>query len=159
VYFESTMRRHSLLHRIVAVLSGTLLLQLSWLASGTLCRMPVDRGMETGMAATVDANGQTMHTADRSAQNAHASNAVAAIDASRSMPAGGCDMAAINHSCGGPWSPGGCTTMSSCASAAAVIAPDTPAIGSTMADRALIVAFAAIPLGPALAPELPPPRA
>lgn len=151
------MTRFSLLHRVTAVLSSALLLQLSLLASGSLCRMQGDHGMSAeAMAAMGEATAN--HASHGTAHGAQVSAATAASDASSRVPSGACDTTGASKSCDAPWAPAGCASMATCLTA--VSALDAPAISmSAIASVAVqVVSSADMPLGPTFAPELPPPR-
>jgi hypothetical protein len=152
------MTRFSLFHRVTAVLSSAMLLQLSLLASGSLCRMQGDHTMAAEAMANMGtaAANDISHSASHGAQM---SNAAAASDASSGMPSGACDTTGASKSCDAPWAPGGCASMATCVTT--VSALDVPAIStSAMATVAVqVVRSADMPLGPTFAPELPPPRA
>lgn len=129
----------SRLHRFAAVLSGILLLQLTLLGSGTLC------GMRAGDRAV---GGQMVAMA----------NGAMPTHAQHDAPAKGCDAAPTSHDCTSPAAPGTCAGMVSCATVAApqvqLVAIATPRLTTiALPEPANVVS------GPALAPELPPPRA
>ncbi len=151
------MRRPSLLHRLTAVLSSTLLLQLSLRGSGTLCSM---HGHETTKTATAH-SAHMSHGAHRMADGvrAQAPAAVSPVATDGATPTGlpgGCDMS--ETSCNMPWSPSGCASMSACAIGVSAPAQVALAIGSTAAPSVELPAAGSLPLGPTYAPELPPPR-
>ena len=153
-----SMTRFSALHRVTAVLSSALLLQLSLLASGSLCRMQGDHGMSAeAMAAMGEATAN--HASHAGAHGARVANSAAANDAPSGMPGGTCDTTGASKSCDAPWAPAGCASMATCVTA--VTALDSPAIStSAIATVAVqVVRSADMPLGPTFAPELPPPRA
>lgn len=152
------MTRFSLLHRVTAVFSSALLLQLSLLASGSLCRMQGDHGMSAeAMAAMGEPT--TNHASHGAPHGAQVSTPAAASDASLGIPSGACDTTGASKSCDAPWAPAGCASMATCVTA--VSALDAPAIStSAIATVAVqVVRSADMPLGPTFAPELPPPRA
>lgn len=140
----------SFLRRSTAALSSALLLQLSLLASGTLC--PMRAGHATA--------GHAMHPAVATHQgHAMAAGApLAATEAPATAPSAptGCDMSGT--SCDMPWSPGGCAAMSACA--IGTTAPVSAGLAFVPAPMVVIEAAGAalLPLGPTYAPELPPPR-
>jgi hypothetical protein len=151
------MTRFSLLHRLTAVLSSALLLQLSLLASGSLCRMQGEHGMSAeAMAAMGDAPAN--HMSHGAQPRPQVSNAAAVSDASPDMSSGACDTG-VGKSCDAPWAPAGCASMATCVTA--VSALDAAAIStSAIATIAVqVVRSADMPLGPTFPPELPPPRA
>ncbi|HTJ23589.1 MAG TPA: hypothetical protein VL383_14395 [Gemmatimonadaceae bacterium] len=135
----------SAIRRFAAALSGALLLQLSLLASGTLCHV---HGSHP--AAAMAHSG--MH-----GQHGPATRAVG--DAAAQMPAGGCDMSGSSAPCEAPWAPGGCGSMSTCVSVTSAISTWTGHLAQRATQSVEVVSSAAMPLGPAFAPELPPPRA
>jgi hypothetical protein len=152
------MTRFSLLHRVTAVLSSALLLQLSLLASGSLCRMQGDHGMSAEAMAAMG-SAAAKHTTHGAPQGAQVSNAAPVSDAPSNGPAGACDTTGASKSCDTPWAPAGCASMATCITA--VSAFDAPA-ASTSEVAAVVVQIARsadMPLGPTFAPELPPPRA
>jgi hypothetical protein len=157
-YSFYSMTRFSLLRRVTAVLSSALLLQLSLLASGSLCRMQGDHGMSAQeMAAMTAVPGE--HMSHGAAHGARTSNAVAVSDASSGVPSGACDTNGASKSCDAPWAPAGCASMATCVTAVSALDAtmfSTPAM-ATVAVR--VARSAAMPLGPTFAPELPPPRA
>lgn len=136
----------SAIRRLVAALSGAFLLQLSLLASGTLCHVH-----GTHASAVAMAHGG-MH-------GPHGSATRAIGDASAEMPAGGCDMTGSSAPCDSPWAPGACVSMSTCVSATSAVNTWTAQLAQRATQAVEAVSSAAIPLGPAFAPELPPPRA
>lgn|SRR5512146_1246879 len=143
------MRRLSLLHRLTAVLSSALLLQLSLLASGTLCRMHVDQ-----------ANAQHgVPAAQHSSQHGAQDSAMAMGDDSPAMPMNACGNAGSSKSCGAPWAPSGCASMSSCITATSAMMAPSLSLSTAPTQVKQFVASAQMPTGPAFAPELPPPRA
>lgn len=142
--------RLSLITRTVAVLSSVLLLQLTLLTSGTVCRMHAGDGAMTGAAS-----GRSAHTRMTSRATS-AGNTRSVADAPQEMPGGSCD---VRGSCNAPSLPGGgCTSMSSCITAMSAM----PAFGASAVTNTtrpvVILAAAAMPRGPASVPELPPPR-
>ena len=153
------MHRRSPLHRATALVSGLLLLQLSTLASGTLCRMDGDGPTRVAAAAGAHLSGGPTRAHVGSAHAADASNVTAMSDASGGMPAGACDMAGTSHSCDAPWSSGTCNSSSGCLTTTAAVALADGSVSQPKAGIARIVASAMMPAGPAFAPELPPPRA
>jgi hypothetical protein len=142
-----------LLRRFTAALSSILLLQLSLLGSGTLCAL-----QHSG------AHGATDHASVGMAAMAHGASGVgnaAAMDVAATeadTPVNGCDTYALAGSCGGPWSGGTCSSMSSCASSQTVtVAPLlawVPRAAATVPPEP-----GTLHAAPAPAPELPPPRA
>lgn len=69
-----------------------------------------------------------------------------------------CPEPARDHGCSLPWAPGGCAALAACA-APAVLAEMTAApVAAPSTDRGWSEPVLAHP-GPALAPDLPPPRA
>lgn len=132
--------RFSLLFRATAVLSSFLLLQLTLLASGALC----------GMHAEHDGHAYVMspHSSD--------ANAPSAEEAAAGMPMGSCD---VSGGCGAPRPPAsGCSSMTSCVIVVSAGPPPRASTVETIALRLADHASFAVPLGPAVAPELPPPR-
>jgi len=146
------MGRFSVIHRVSAVLSSALLLQLSLLGSGTACRMHDGRAMASmgGMSA-LDA-GNAMHASHAAPRAA----TMSAWNASSRMPLGTCGN--TGAPCDAPWTPGGCASMSACATAVASLAASTPLAPTTARAAVQTAASARIPLGPTFAPDLPPPR-
>ena len=132
--------RFSLLFRATSVLSSFLLLQLTLLASGALCRMHAEHDGHTYVMSP--------HSSDANASSAEA--------AAAGMPMGACN---VSGGCGAPRAPaGGCSSMASCVIVvSAALAPEafTPAT----VTRVAILTSVAMPRRPAFAPELPPPRA
>jgi hypothetical protein len=106
------MRRFSFVHRVAAVLTSVLMLQLSLLSTGALCRMHVSSTAHHGAP-------------------------------SHSMPA--------NH--------GDCAAMSSCTAAAVALVAQPEAPRAQPAETSHWNLPANAPVGPVIAPELPPPRA
>ena len=151
------MPGRSLLHRLTAVLSSALLLQLSLVASGTLCRMHGDHSMASAESMAGMATAHAMHATDGAAQVTPGPMVLAVTDASSGAPTGPCDM--TGSSCDTPWSSGGCASMTTCVTAVSAVAGAT-AIAPRATSRVVqVVASSDMPLGPAFAPELPPPRA
>lgn len=148
------MPGRSLLHRLTAVLSSALLLQLSLVASGTLCRMHGDHSMASAESM---AGMATAHAADSAAQVTPGPMAPVVTDASSGGPAGACDM--TGKSCDTPWAPGGCASMTTCVTAVSAVTVATAIAPLATSPAVQVVASADMPLGPAFAPELPPPRA
>ena len=141
------------LRRLSAALSGILLLQLSLLRSGTLCALQHAAGSAdmTGPAAAMA--GMMMGSGARAV---HESVVIGLADASKS-PHGGCGDHQSADSCGGPWAPGPCTTMSSCAwSQSSTVVPVLAASAETAGN---LPEPRVLQTGLAIAPELPPPRA
>ena len=140
----------------VAALSTVLLLQLSLGGSGTLCALrhasahggaePSMEGM-TGMARDTDA-----------AAADHGSTVTEQAGPASQDAESGCPSKGESEPCHGPWAPGTCASMSSCAWSQGV--PFEPTLASADNDSG---AAGAEPLmlhtGPAFAPEIPPPRA
>lgn len=146
--------RLSLTSRITAVLSGILLVQLMLLASGTLCRMHAGH---QGMMSGANDHGGQMHQMQMTSNAMHDVSGMAVVDASANAPSASCDM---SGSCGAPWAPSsGCASMASCISAVSATPSVSVARAADVVTRVAIVASAAMPRGPAFAPELPPPRA
>lgn len=138
------------LSRLSAALSGVLLLQLSLLGSGTLCALQHAAGRSDSSA---EMSGMAM---GRGATAVHQAAVIAPTDASKSSDRG-CGGRDAADSCGGPWAPGSCTTMSSCAwSQSTTVMPGLSTAnaesGGTLPEPKLLQA------GPVIAPELPPPR-
>lgn len=139
-----------LLRRLTAAFVTVLLLQLTLLGSGTLCDMQDGRAM-----------------AGAGAMAGHAMDAMSSMPGMHDAPAPAGPRAP--EDCGGagggsrddcrlPWSSGQCTSMTSCAAivvpvAAIAAQPVTARVALRIAEPARIHS------GPALAPELPPPRA
>lgn len=142
------------LRRLSVALSGILLLQLSLLGSGTLCALQHAAGSAdmTGPAAAMA--GMMMGGGARAG---HEFVVIGLTDASKS-PDGGCGDHRSADSCGGPWAPGPCTTMSSCAwSQSSTV---LPALAATSAETdGNLPEPQVLQTGPVIAPELPPPRA
>lgn len=143
------MRHLSLLHRLTAVLSSALLLQLSLLASGTLCRMHVDQANA----------GHGMSAAQHSSQHGAHAPVMSMDDDSPAMPMNGCGNAGSSKSCDAPWSPSGCAAMSSCITATSAMTAPSLSLSTAPTHVKQFLASVQMPTGPALAPELPPPRA
>lgn len=141
-----------LVHRFSAALSSALLLQLSLLSSGTLCALQHATGhaaMHAGSMLMPGASPAAAGIATVSVVSAQPTNAA-------QNPADGCGGHGPD-SCGGPWATGPCTSMSACAwSQSATVPPTlgTPS-GETNVNHAEPRTLRA---GPAVAPELPPPR-
>jgi hypothetical protein len=144
----------SSLRRFVAALSGALVLQLSLLASGTLCAIR-GTGAMNGMSA-----GHATHTR-HSAYAAGRESSVrspAQTDRSGSTPAG-CDASTTTEGCRLPWAPGQCASMTTCtvtASPSVAAAPQLSVAGGLGAN---LPEPRSIHSGPTSAPEIPPPRA
>ena len=153
------MRDRPFLRRLTAVLSSALLLQLSLVASGTLCRMHGDHSMaSSAMASMATPHGvQGMHAAASATQGSLDPTQPAVTDVASGTPAGPCDMS--GKSCDTPWSPGGCASMGTCVTAVSAVPAAGTALSPATRDAALVVASADMPIGPVSAPELPPPRA
>ena len=143
------MRRLSLLHRLTAVLSSALLLQLSLLASGTLCRMHGDQANA----------GHGMPAAQHSSQQRAHAPVMTMADDSPAMPMNGCGNAGSSKSCDAPWAPSGCASMSSCITPTSALTGPTVSLSAARTHVKQLVASVRMPTGPAFAPELPPPRA
>lgn len=151
------MRHLSLFHRVTAVFSTVLLLQLLLAASGTLCRLHGNHStMDTPMSHS--ATGHAVHPDEETPVSTAMFTVAAADDASLSTT-GHCDMTGMTKSCGGPWAPAGCASMGACVNAVTAIASSAGSSALAAAVPVQIVASANMPLGPAFAPELPPPRA
>ena len=146
------MRRRSFVHRMTALLSSALLLQLSMLASGTRCRM--HGGHETAASAQGAVAAHAGHGSDVASTDAQ--NAVRAAEQS---PSAGCDQFATGACCNTPWSASGCTSMSTCVAVSSMAPPVRTLVDRAVTPALRFVASAAIPLGPALVPDPPPPRA
>ena len=143
------MRRLSPLHRLTAVLSSALLLQLSLLASGTLCRMHVDQASA----------GHRMAAAQHSSQQGAHAPMMTMDDDSPAMPMNGCGNAGSSKSCDAPWAPSGCASMSSCITVTSALNAATVSLNAAPTHVKQFAASVQMPSGPAFAPELPPPRA
>jgi hypothetical protein len=150
------MYRLTLLHRIVSVLSSALLLQLSLLSTGTLCRMHGDQAMSVGMSAPT---GRTSHPSHAGMHAAHASNVATMSEASPGMPSGPCDANGMSKSCDSPWAPTGCVSTTTCVTAVSALASSSWSGSEQGSGAVQVVSSADMPLGPTFAPELPPPRA
>ena len=141
------MRPRSLSRRFLAALSSAFLLQLTLLGGGTLCGM---RGAQA-MGAAV------MHGTQPAA--AHASmSAASQMPTVTSAPTGDCDACDATSSCGNPWSPGSCTSMTCCTVAVSARAQVFLDVLSSAHVRSISEPLSA-PIGPSFAPEIPPPRA
>ena len=151
------MRHLSLLHRVTAVLSSVLLLQLLLAASGTLCRLHGNHAA-TDTTMSHSAMGNAVHSGEGMPVSTAMFTVAAADDASLNTT-GHCDMTGMTKSCGSPWAPTGCTSMGACVSAVTAIASLAGSSALAAAVPVQIVASANMPLGPTFAPELPPPRA
>lgn len=150
--------RLSFLHRLTALLSSALLLQLSLLASGTLCRMHGEHDM--GSMRTTSARAAEHDTdSSRGTPGPLPATMVAVSDASSGMPGGPCDMTGPSKSCDAPWAPGSCSSMATCVTAVSATPTSTAMPDMSPTTFVHAVASAELPLGPAFAPELPPPRA
>lgn len=125
------MRRFSFVHRAAAVLTSVLMLQLSLLGAGTLCRMHA--GPEK-MAAHAG------HTMPAGAHH-------------------GCDGARTNKSCDTSPTPAGCAAMSSCGAPVAALAVAMEATVTPSPNPLNAAPPANALLGPEFSPEIPPPRA
>ena len=142
------------LRRLSVALSGVLLLQLSLLGSGTLCALQHAAGSANMTGPPAPMAGMMMGTDTR---GVHESVIIGPPDASKS-PDGGCGDHQSTDSCGGPWAPGPCTTMSSCtwSQSSSVV----PALAAASAETdSNLPEPRVLQTGPAIAPELPPPRA
>ncbi len=119
------------LKRLIATISGVLFLQLSLLGSGVLCATHRGHAMSPGAGA-------------------HAMNGRQAPD--------DCGTPSTNDSCRGPWAPGGCASMTSCAAATAA-----PTAGVQVLRTFAVARDLPEPLSAeselAVTPEPPPPRA
>ena len=143
-----------LTRRLVAALSSVLLLQLTLVGSGTLCAMH---------HAVMDARGATGHESHMIPMT---SERTPASGSSMSEPGRGdtpgiphgCDALDSGQGCGLPWSPGQCTSMSSCTATAAQSAPSIVVVASS-APVVELPEPGLLHSGFAAAPELPPPRA
>lgn len=144
----------SLLRRIAAALSGALLLQLTLLASGTLCAMHAGDGMRGMMDAPA---GRAAHAAVAPAAAATVAEATPAPSTDRGAPHD-CDATGSQGDCGSPWSAGSCASMATCTATAA---PSVLRIAEALQGHGApsTIDPARIHSGPAAAPELPPPRA
>lgn len=136
------------IRRLAAALSGALLLQLSLLTSGTLCHV---HGTHATAPTAAMAHGG-MH-------GQHGSAARAVGDASAQMPPGGCDMSGSSGPCESPWAPRACGSMSTCVGATSAVTASAVQLAQRAPEAVAAVSSASVPLGPAFAPELPPPRA
>ncbi|HEY9425953.1 MAG TPA: hypothetical protein VIR34_02270 [Gemmatimonadaceae bacterium] len=151
------------LRRFTAIVANLLLLQFVLVGSGSAC---MDHAV--GIGETSGAMSAPRHGPSRmpgmSMSDSPASGQAASSCDNPSEPADG---GAPCHSpsqrsdghapCHSPLAPAGCTSMVSCGSALAV-SPVSAATLITTRARIAAVSFAA-PRGPALLPELPPPRA
>ncbi len=149
------MPRLKRLHRIVAVLSGALLFQLSVLASGTVCPMHGDHATASSGAMEAAGAGHAHHGAHDSAMTDMAGKSPSAPKA----PVGGCDMTGTGKSCDVPFAPSGCASMANCVIAVSATPAATALVTAPRPVAVQVVASADMPLGPAFAPEVPPPRA
>ena len=142
------------LRRTIAALSGALLLQLSLLASGTLCTM---HGAASARPSAHDMH--AMHSMDAGVAPGMAPGM---ISADAAAPAGdssqGCDASSRTDGCRLPWAPGQCTSMTTCATPATPSAAVVAQVVSVRGESNLPEPRA-IHSGPVAAPELPPPRA
>lgn len=140
----------------VAALSTVLLLQLSLVGSGTLCALR--HGGALG-GAEPSMEGMTGMTHETAATVAGHSPMVTEQAGPASQDAeSGCPSRGESEPCHGPWAPGTCASMNSCAWSQGV--PFEPTFAS--ADNDPGAAGPEPPMlhtGPAFAPEIPPPRA
>jgi hypothetical protein len=153
----------SLLRRFTAALSSALLLQLTLLASGTLCAMHGAGGMEEVTAAHAMVG---MHPgADEMGAPTQHGSPVSSVGATESAPSPhsgmprGCDASSKGEGCGLPWAPGQCATMTTCTIAAASPSAELSAQVAVHTDGPTLAEAVLFHSGPAAAPELPPPRA
>jgi len=133
------------IRRITAVLSSALLLQLSLLTSGTLCRMHAGFA---GEGAAV-----SMHGAMAAGM---AEGMRGPMHHERGAPA---DCDAGNQHCGAPWSGGGCAAMGACTVAVSARSDAPVTFTASGIAKTPVIAISRMPAGPAYTPELPPPRA
>jgi hypothetical protein len=143
------------LHRLTAAFTTVLLLQLTLSGSGTLCT--VQGGVTpAGMAGMARMAGT--HETHRA--NPAAGSASSRSQSPSSDPAApqSCDGARVGGGCGQPWAPGQCIGMTTCA---ALAAPTNAVVVrvTLFASAPALPEPAGIVSGPAVAPELPPPRA
>ena len=149
------MRRQSFLHRVTALLSGALLLQLLLLGAGRPCHMHGAHGVAASAGEAI---------ASAAAHAGHGGSAaqprlVAGAHSASTMSTSACDATISSSSCGAPWSPTGCASMSACAGMVTMTGAAYAASATPTTTGIRIAAALSVPLGPALAPELPPPRA
>jgi hypothetical protein len=138
--------------RLFATLSSVLFLQFSLLGSGTVC----ERGHASG-DRVMDGAGSAMPAMVRD------SDSTAAVSEAMYQPVNASDARqrdahGTSDSCRGTPAPGTCAFMSSCAwSQSAAVEPLTAAVGSRTSSN--LLEPETLRTGPAVAPELPPPRA
>ena len=135
----------SLVHRLTAVLSSALLLQLSLLSSGAPCPMHGHDLAEHGSSHM----GMT-----------HVGMAAATVmgTGESPVPNGRCDMNGSGRPCDSPWSSNGCAAMATCVVAVAASPAVMQLATHSFATASPRAPLASVPLGPSFAPELPPPR-
>ena len=150
------MRRRSLIHRVTALFSSALLLQLSMLAGSPVCHA---HGQHT-ISSRTHANGSVHGAPESHGAAALQHRGMAAVqETSSPMPHDTCAAMGTGVSCGGPVAPAGCGAMAGCLGATGIAAAATTALEVAPTDAVLTVASATMSPGPAFAPELPPPRA
>lgn len=138
-----------LLRRISAAFTTVLLLQLTLLGSGTLCTL------QGGVASSGMAGMHEKHRAGLATSDVSSSLQLPLSDPAAPHP---CDASQMGGGCGQPWAPGQCVGMTTCAtvavSAHAVVAQMTDAINALELPEPADIASS-----PAVAPDVPPPRA
>lgn len=144
----------SSLRRLVAALSGALVLQLSLLASGTLCAIRGTGAMNDMSTSHAAHARHSTHAAVRGSSV----RAPAQTDRSGSTPAG-CDASAPSEGCRLPWAPGQCASMTTCTVTAAPSVDAAPQLTVAGELGANLPEPRSIHSGFASAPETPPPRA
>ncbi|HEX6060304.1 MAG TPA: hypothetical protein VFZ11_14940 [Gemmatimonadaceae bacterium] len=134
------------LRRITALLVSLLLVQLLLGDAGAF-----------GAAGRAESPGVHAVHAEHAEHAASAASASHEHDRSHLPGCPDCESPAGSSPCDAPWAPGACSTMPTCAVAlaAAVPAPVLLAVTSPGVDPVTATA----PPGPAIPPELPPPRA
>ena len=146
------MRPRSLSRRFLAALSSAFLLQLTLLGGGTLCGM---RGAQAMGAAVLT---ESMHDGMQPAAANASMSAASQTPTVTSAPTGSCNTCDATSSCGNPWSPGSCTSMTCCTVAVSARAQVFMDVLSSAPAR-LVPEPLSAPIGPSFAPEIPPPRA
>lgn len=138
-----------LLRRVVATLTGLLLLQLMLLGSGTACALRHDVARPEAAA----------HALTRMAHqtSAHKTVVVTSSDSRAPMAPMGCDGTADRDDCRLPFAPRQCSAMTTCDVSAALAATIDPPAHVRTTEREL-PSVAETHSGPSFAPELPPPR-
>lgn len=153
--------RMRLLRRVTATaLSSVLLVQLMLLSGWERCAMAA--GAMEGRGAVAMSSEAMGHAATSSHDMTPVGPGAGAL--TRSLASGQdsqdpppCDRSPGSNDCRQPWSPGHCTSMSTCAGAAArPVVPPTLVASAT--PGAVVPRMALALSGPTAAPELPPPR-